>query len=194
MHVQILEESPERLPEYARVSIAFLVREVFDAAAIQRLRSGHDAAPTPIAAPYRKDYDAHADNHPSAWPLRFDVAGWVILAAYVEQRRVGGAVLAVADSQLDILRGRAADALLWDLRVEPDERRRGVGASLLHVVERRAVALGARRLRVETQQINVPACRFYIRHGFSLESVQPDAYPDLPAEVQLLWTKSLTSG
>ena len=75
-----------------------------------------------------------------------------------------------------------------------DERRRGVGAALLDAAERRAVNRGASQLRVETQQINVPACRFYLRHGFSLESVRPDAYPDLPEEVQLLWRKSLALG
>ncbi|MDQ6636041.1 MAG: GNAT family N-acetyltransferase [Gemmatimonadota bacterium] len=194
MHVQILEESPEQLADYARVPIAFLVREVFDGAAIERLRCGQDAAPTPIAAPYQKDYDAYADHHPTAWAVRFDIAAWVVLAAYVQHRRVGGAVLVVNDSQLDLLREPAAHALLWDLRVAPDERRRGVGAALLHAAERRAVDRGASQLRVETQQINVPACRFYLRYGFSLESVRPDAYPDLPEEVQLLWRKSLASG
>jgi ribosomal protein S18 acetylase RimI-like enzyme len=45
--------------------------------------------------------------------------------------------------------------------------------------------------RVETQQINVPACRFYQRHGFVLETVRPDVYPGLPEEVQLRWAKPL---
>jgi hypothetical protein len=40
---------------------------------------------------------------------------------------------------------------------------------------------------VETQNINVPACRFYARQGCVLGAIHPDAYPDLPDEVQLLW-------
>jgi ribosomal protein S18 acetylase RimI-like enzyme len=45
---------------------------------------------------------------------------------------------------------------------------------------------------VETQQVNVVACRFYQRQGFSLERVAAAAYPSLPDEVQLLWIKALT--
>jgi ribosomal protein S18 acetylase RimI-like enzyme len=46
-------------------------------------------------------------------------------------------------------------------------------------------------LRVETQQVNVAACRLYQRHGFSLEYVSPGAYASLPDEIQLVWIKSL---
>jgi len=42
-------------------------------------------------------------------------------------------------------------------------------------------------LKVESQNINVPACRFYDAQGCELRAVQHGAYPDLPDEVQLLW-------
>ena len=48
-----------------------------------------------------------------------------------------------------------------------------------------------REVRVETQDVNVPACRFYHAHGFRLERVVLGAYPNLPNEVQLLWRKPL---
>lgn len=44
-------------------------------------------------------------------------------------------------------------------------------------------------LMAETQDVNVPACRFYARQGFMLGAVNHGAYPDLPNEVQLLWQK-----
>jgi hypothetical protein len=31
------------------------------------------------------------------------------------------------------------------------------------------------------------ACQFYERHGFELRSINPNAYPDLPDGVQMLW-------
>jgi GNAT superfamily N-acetyltransferase len=189
MRLQIREENPRHLAEYADVPIAFLVREVFEDAAIERLRHGEDSAATAIAVPYRKDYDAYPGNHPRSWAARYDVATWLVLAAYDDGRRVGGAVLVVDDSRPDVPRGE--HALLWDLRVAVDERRRGVGGELLRAAERSAASDGARELRVETQQINVPACRFYLGHGFSLESVRAGAYPDLPDEVQLIWMKTL---
>jgi hypothetical protein len=48
-------------------------------------------------------------------------------------------------------------------------------------------------MRIETQNINVPACRFYARRGYLLGAVHRYAYPQLPDETQLLWYKELTS-
>jgi len=84
-------------------------------------------------------------------------------------------------------------ALLWDLRVAPDARRQGVGALLFQAAERWASMRGARRLKVETQNINVPACRFYASQGCTLGATDHTAYPDLPGEVQLLWHKELAT-
>ena len=49
-----------------------------------------------------------------------------------------------------------------------------------------------RELKVETQNINVRACRFYARLGCELRVVRAGAYPQFPEEVQLLWYKTLT--
>ena len=46
-------------------------------------------------------------------------------------------------------------------------------------------------LLIETQNVNAVACRFYSRMGCSLGSADPNAYPTLPGEVQLLWHKLL---
>ena len=47
-------------------------------------------------------------------------------------------------------------------------------------------------MKVETQNVNVPACRFYARQGCVLGAINRFAYPDLPDEVQLLWYKTLS--
>ena len=46
---------------------------------------------------------------------------------------------------------------------------RGVGSALLSAVKRWSVESDAVWLEVETQDTNVPACRFYERHGFERE-------------------------
>jgi hypothetical protein len=46
-----------------------------------------------------------------------------------------------------------------------------------------------RELKVETQNTNVAACRFYARQGFRLTQANYGAYPELPNEVQLIWRK-----
>jgi ribosomal protein S18 acetylase RimI-like enzyme len=90
-----------------------------------------------------------------------------------------------------VLRDCPDCALLWDFRVASDARRQGIGSALLEAVEQRARERSARSLRVETQDVNVPACRFYHRSGFRLERITPGVYPQLPDEVQLLWRKQL---
>ena len=190
IHVDVVEEGPERLADYARVPIAFVVEATFDDGALDTLARGGHPAPTPVPAPYEKDYDALPGGRPTDWPTRFDVHRWIILGAFHDRKRVGGAAVVVGDAEVDP-GGRPDDALLWDLRVAPAMRHRGVGSALLRAAEHAAVRQGARVLRVETQQINVAACRFYQRNGFSIEHVQRGSYPELPGEVRLIWSKTL---
>ena len=44
---------------------------------------------------------------------------------------------------------------------------------------------------VETQDVNVGACRFYERHGFLLYGIVRNAYPQFPGESRLMWKKLL---
>jgi GNAT superfamily N-acetyltransferase len=81
--------------------------------------------------------------------------------------------------------------VLWDLRVAPRSRGQGIGAGLFHAAERWAVTRGACWLKGETQDINVPACRFYASQGCALGALNRFAYGPLSDEVQLLWYKKL---
>src|SRR5438477_9916123 len=82
-------------------------------------------------------------------------------------------------------------AVLWDIRVSPQCRGQRVGSALLRAVESWVIPKNACALVVETQNTNVPACRFYARHGFVLDHIVPFAYAAFPDEVQLLWRKEL---
>ncbi|HEX8455828.1 MAG TPA: GNAT family N-acetyltransferase [Pyrinomonadaceae bacterium] len=192
MLIEIREESADALAEYARVPIAFEVREIFDVA-----RQGSDEfvlTARQLAVPYVKDYDADEAESPARWPQRFDVSNWEFLAAYRKGRRVGGATVAFDTTGLEMLEGRADLAVLWDIRVAPEARGQGVGSSLFRAVEARAADRCCLQLKIETQNINVPACRFYARQGCALRAVTRLAYPELPHEIQLLWYKELTRG
>ena len=89
------------------------------------------------------------------------------------------------------MEGRRDLSVLWDIRVAPNARGKGIGSALFEKVEAWARAHSCRQLKVETQNINVPACGFYARHGCELRGVHHAAYPDLPEEIQLLWYKDL---
>lgn len=186
--VEVREEPLDSLGEHARISIAFTVTSVVD---VSTLEPGARAfREVLLAEPYPRDYDA--EEGPASWPARFDVSRWGLIAAYEDGRRVGGVVIAHDTSGVDMLEGRSDLAMIWDLRVEPDARGRGIGTALLEAVESWARARGCTTLKVETQQINVAACRLYARAGFELRVVDPLGYPELPGEAMLLWYKDLT--
>lgn len=63
---------------------------------------------------------------------------------------------------VNILEGREDLAVLWDIRVDSAYRREGVGEKLFWRTVEWARIKGCKLLKVETQNINVPACRFYV--------------------------------
>ena len=195
MHVNnritVVEHSS--VEEYASVPIAFEVASVFDV----NDSVGGDSAPQLverlIELPYVKDYDEIGGNGPGEWASRFDLSQWQLFAAEVDGQRAGCAALVMNAPGVEMLEARNDLALLWDIRVAPVFRSRGVGSALLYAVEASARAGGARELKVETQNINVAACRFYESRGFKLRNASAGVYEGLPEEVQLLWYKSLDS-
>jgi GNAT superfamily N-acetyltransferase len=188
--IDVKEERATALAEYARTPIAFTVREVADVIRAPGAPGRFVLRPRRIEQPYVKNYDV--DGGPEAWASRFDLSHWHVFAAHVDGERVGGAALVFRAPGVDMLRGRQDVALLWDVRVAPEMRGRGVGAALMAAVEAWSDAHGADWIEVETQNVNVPACRFYERTGFVLREVHPHAYPTLPDEVQLLWHKRVS--
>lgn len=187
--IRISEEPIDGLGDYASVPIAFEVASAFEG---HREGERFVLAEVPVPSPYVKDYDALQGEHPSEWAGRFDVSRWGVLAASAGGRRVGGAVIAFDTPGVDMLEGRRDLAVLWDIRVAPEARGNGVGAALFRAAEAWARARRCRQIKVETQNVNVTACRFYARQGCVLTMVGPSAYPGLPGEVQLLWYKDLS--
>jgi GNAT superfamily N-acetyltransferase len=190
MTIDIRDEPVEALAEYAAVPIVFEVRRVLDVAPVDGGLGGFALSERAVEAPYVKDYDAH-DGGPVRWPQRFDLSRWGLLGARVDGRLVGGAAVAFDTPGVTMLEGRRDLAVLWDLRVAPEARGRGVGTALFRAAEAWAAARACRQLKVETQNVNVPACRFYARQGCVLGGIHRFAYPGLPDEVQLLWYRDL---
>ena len=185
------------LRQHATVPIAFTVTSVFAVEIIDqgvaswwgpRATPGSPGVPWRLTErgvePYVKDYDA---SEPPAFADRWDTSTWGLLAAVEDGRRVGGAVVAARTPGLDLLEGRDDLAALLDIRVAPTWRSHGLGTRLFAAACAWARAASCRQLKVETQNTNVPACRFYARQSCQLRAVHPHAYPALPHEVQLLW-------
>jgi len=188
MRIEVIEEPIPALAEYNGIPIAFEVSQVFDVVA--EADGGARLEARRVALPYAKDYDAIGDN-PMRWAERFDLSNWGFFSAFSGAQCVGRAAVARDTSTLEMLEGRSDLALLWDIRVAPLVRRRGVGSALFDAVVTWARSRSCLQLKVETQNTNVAACRFYAQQGCVLGTVQKGAYPELPDEVQLLWVKDL---
>lgn len=171
------------LTAYGSVSAAFEVSTILD---VEQHLEGYWLKERRIDRPFVKDYDLIPGNDPSSWPGRFAVATWSMLAASVDGVRLGAAVVVPdAATVLTTIEGRDA-AVLWDLRVAPQHRGEGVGRALFAMAERWARAQGKRQLLVETQNINVAACRFYEAMACDLINMEHAAYPEFPEEVRLI--------
>jgi GNAT superfamily N-acetyltransferase len=192
MSVEVSEQPLTALDEYASIPIAFEVSTVLDVAGRGESPVKFILTERSISLPYLKDYDAIDGEQPRQWAMRFDISNWGVLAAEVDGLRVGGAVVAFKTPGLKMLEELDDLAVLWDIRVSPEARGQGVGTALFRAAEAWARARGCLHLKVETQNINVPACRFYARQGCVLAAVDRYAYPGLPGEIQLLWHKALS--
>lgn len=192
MRVEVGEEPITILEEYASIPIAFEVGSILDVMITANGLGEFVLTERPLDVPYVKDYDSINEEQPAQWARRFDMSNWVLLVARAEGRRVGGAVVAFNTPGLIMLEGREDLAILWDIRVSPEAQGQGVGSSLFREAEAWARAKRCRQMKIETQNINVVACRFYARQGCVLRTVNHMAYAELPNEVQLLWYKDLS--
>ena len=189
MTAEIIEESISVLPQYENIPIAFRVLSRFRIEPSEHGLGGWNLMEEEVE-PYIKDYDAIKGESPSEWPKRWDISNWGVLSAFVDKRRIGGVVIAWKTEGLNMLMFREDSCVIWDLRVHPDLRRSGIGNELFARAVDWARGRGCSQLMVETQDINVPACRFYARQGCELAAVDRQAYKDLD-EVQLIWQKAI---
>ncbi|MDB6169136.1 MAG: acetyl-transferase [Verrucomicrobia bacterium] len=187
-----LAEAPIRdVAELAQIPISFRVERVCEIAAKPGEPSAWVLTEREIASPYLKDYDAIAREGPTQWAKYFDLTNWGYFRAHVDSRLAGGVVIAHRTPGVTMLEERGDLAVIWDIRVAPGLRGLGVGSSLLDAAEHWARSRECTELKIETQNINVAACRLYAKSGCVLQAVNPQAYPELPDEIQLLWSKPL---
>lgn len=190
MAVEVLAQTSAILADYGCVPIAFRVESRFRVETIDNGLGGM-ALVEETVVPYVKDYDLLTGEGPSHWQECWDICHWGFLCAFDAGELVGGAAVAWNTRWLNILQGRDDVAALWDLRVRPDHRRGGIGRQLFNSAVAWARARQCTCFIAETQNINVPACRFYARQGCELGAINRYAYAAVPDEVQLLWQRGL---
>jgi streptothricin acetyltransferase len=187
-YVEIREDPLEDLSHYLEIRSRFESRTFLD---VHQGIEGFSLSERDVPVVYRKDYDAVED--PRRWLKEFDVSCWGMLSAFRGKKRVGGAIAALRSPGVEFLEGRDDLVVLWDIRVALAASRTGVGSALVSRVEEWARIRHCCELKVETQNTNVAACRFYQSQGFQLSEANRDAYPGRPEDVQLIWRKRVAA-
>ncbi|RIX51503.1 GNAT family N-acetyltransferase [Paenibacillus nanensis] len=80
-------------------------------------------------------------------------------------------------------------AMIEDICVARDWRQKGVGSALLDKAEEWARQKGYLGLMLETQDVNVSACRFYAKNGFVIGAVDTMLYSNFSTadEIAIYW-------
>jgi len=167
--------------------ISFAVHSILD---LELYRSGLGGIGLKerAVAPYIKDYDQLSSS--LTWTKEFDITNWGIFLAVEAGKNIGGAAVAWNTNGVDMLEGRWDLSVLWDIRVEPGLRRGGVGKFLFDHAVAWSRPKGCVQMKIEIQNINVTACRFYSAMGAELGDIRRFAYRSEPMaanEVQLNW-------
>ena len=190
MELEIEIVGPERLVDYARIPIAFEVTRRLSVDLLDNGIRGIRLREEQVLPPYVKDYDASPEGGPDRWVDRFDTSNFVVFLATEGRSHVGGATLVHSTPTVHMLAGRRDLAVLWDIRVLPGRRRDGIGTMLFNKASEWARSRGFKALKIETQNINLPACRFYLKQGCRLGEINRYAYasdPSVAHEVMLVW-------
>ncbi len=187
MSIQITQILPSGLTEYARIPIRFEVTSILQPRLIDGGLGGILLSEIPVE-PYVKDYNL--DETPADWPQQFNVDNWGFFLAYADEEPVGAAAVAFNTDGVHMLEGRPDLAVLWDIRVHPERRGRGVGKALFRHAADWSRERGCTQMKVETQNVNLRACRFYQKMGCKLGLIHRYGYATIPhvrEEVMLCW-------
>jgi GNAT superfamily N-acetyltransferase len=179
---------------YSTISIAFWIEKILK---IDLQKNGLQGIPfheSSVEHSVYKDYDQLPQNSPLNWEKEFDTKKWHIVLAYIKEKPVAGAIIIHNSPEIHMLCSRKDLAVLWDIRVNEEYRGMGIGSALFHYAMQWAKNQGTQWLKIETQNNNLDACKFYNRMGCFLGGVDCFAYGGTAKpsdEIMLLWYKEL---
>lgn len=145
-------------------------------------------------SPYTKDLSQY--EIASDYEKEFDISNWKFFMAFDGDIPVGGITLASRTENVQMLDGRNDLCVLWDIRVHDAYKRQGIGKKLFDLGVQWAVETGLSQMKIECQNNNISACKFYQKQGAVLSAINEYAYhqdPDIRGEIQLIWYLDLVN-
>ena len=134
---------------------------------------------------FTKDFDEY--SLPSDLIGKFDLDNWKVVEVFDGELLVAGAILAFRTKAVNMLEGKDDLVVVWDIRINESHRRLGIGSLLFEYIKDWAKKNDCKRIKIESQNNNVRACKFYAAQGATIGSINRFAYADLPEETQIIW-------
>ncbi len=179
---------------YDRIPMRVNVESYFKVEKLNRGLGGFLFIETPVE-PYLKDFCKDNSENAALWEKQFDIANWAFFMAFDEHHPVGACTVAARTKGVQMLEGREDLAVLWDIRVDDGYKRQGIGKKLFELAAGWSRSQGYTQMKIECQNNNVPAVKFYHRQGAVLYAVNEYAYckePEFRHEIQLIWYLNLS--
>lgn len=176
------------LETYDKIPMIVSVERVLKLETPQNGLGGMRLAEEDAPRPYRKDFGRYEKI--AQLPQRFCLANWAFFLAYDGGKPVGGAIVAARTPGVHMLEGREDLCVLWDIRVAEEYQSQGIGSRLFERAAQWGRAQGMRQMKIESQNNNVRAAKFYAGKGAILGAMDTHAYqgePEVAEEIQLIW-------
>lgn len=190
MNIKIESTDQNCLDEYSQIPIGFKVESIYEVLFKNNGLGGIQILEKPIDKPYFKNYDEF--ESPQDWTKKWDTSKWGFFIARNNNNKViAGMTIAYNTENIIMLEGRKDMSVIWDIRIDSKYRRTGIGSILFQKAIEFSKERNCKIIKIETQNNNVIACRFYAKQGCYLGSIHPNIYNELPSEIQFLWYKNI---
>jgi len=178
------------LPQYDKIPMRYTVSSYYHIEKHNRGLQGFTLMEMPLE-PYIKDFCA--TETVEDW-RQWDLSNWAFFIAFDGQKPIGAATVASKTKEINMLDRRDNLAVLWDIRVDEAYKGQGVGQKLFDMAADWSRVQGLVQMKIECQNNNVPACKFYHKQGAVLSAINEYAYYNEPKyrhEAQFIWCLDL---
>lgn len=173
--------------QYDKIPMNVRVKSIYQLVKIDSGLGGLLLEEIPVD-PYNKDLGGYTVA--TKYATEFDITNWAFFMAFLDDMPIGAVTIASRTEGVQMLDGRDDMSVLWDLRIDDRFKQRGIGSKLVSLAVDWSKSQGFSQMKIECQNNNVPACRFYKKQGAILGKVDEYAYFKDAAvrdEVQLIW-------
>jgi ribosomal protein S18 acetylase RimI-like enzyme len=178
-------DSYDKVPMVVHIKSKFVIKK------IDRGLGGFLFEEVPVEE-YSKDFTRF--EKAMDYEKHFNISGWAFFMAFDEDEPIGAVTVSARNSSCDILDKRDDICALWDIRVAKGYKHSGIGQHLFDMARAWATEEGFSQMKIECQNTNVPACRFYHKQGAQLCRIDEYAYyseyyneKDIRDEIGLIW-------